>query len=619
MGDSLRETALRLPQQPGVYIMKDARGEVIYVGKAKKLKNRVSSYFHGEHNAKTEAMIRKIADFDVIIANSELEALVLENSLIKRHMPRYNILLKDDKGYPFIRLDMREEYPTFTVVSRVKDDGARYFGPYGSRGTTKSAVESILKAFRLPTCGKKFPRDIGRTRPCLNHHLGACWGWCLKDASAEEYRETVELAALALEGKTDSIAARLQQEMEEAAERLQFELAAEKRDRLRAVTALKTKQRVVAGAMADTDAVGFWRGDAKCCFTVMHYMDGDLIDKDYELLELPFEEDGDVISGLLRQYYQLRGVVPRTVWLPCELPDGEALEQFLSDISGRRVRLLSPRRGEKARIVETAELNAREETERATTREERTTKTMEWLQRALELPTPPERIEAYDISNTGADNIVAGMTVFVSGRPLKRDYRKFRIRTTVTPDDYQSMFEVISRRLRHYLDGDEKFSPLPDVMFIDGGAGQVKAAEAAMAALGTFTPAFGMVKDDRHRTRALVDRDGREIGIAAQPAVFAFVGNIQEETHRYAIEFHRSLRGQRVRASSLDRIPGVGEKRRAALLKHFGSIRAIREAEPEALRAVVPANVAEAVYGYYHNEREEGEDDAGDQRNGQGS
>ena len=617
MEKSLRETALRLPQQPGVYIMKDAKGEVIYVGKAKKLKNRVSSYFHGEHNLKTEAMISKIADFDVIIANSEFEALVLENSLIKRHMPRYNILLKDDKGYPFIRLDMREEYPTFTVVSRVKDDGARYFGPYGGRGTTKSAVESICKAFRLPTCGKKFPRDIGKTRPCLNHHLGACRGWCLKDATQEEYREAVAMAALALEGKTDDIAEKLRQEMEEAAERLQFELAAEKRDRLRAVTALKTKQRVVAGAMADTDAVGFWRGDARCCFTVMHYMDGDLIDKDYELLELPFEEDGDVISGLLRQYYERRGVTPGSVYLPCELPDGEALEQFLTGISGKKVRLLTPQRGEKVRIVETAELNAREEAERATTREERTTRTMEWLQHALDLPAPPERIEAYDISNTGADSIVAGMTVFVSGRPLKRDYRKFRIRTTETPDDYQSMYEVVSRRAQHFLDGDEKFSPLPDVMFIDGGAGQVRAAQEAMEAAGLAVPVFGMVKDDRHRTRALVTGDGMEIGISAHPAAFAFVGTIQEETHRFAIEYHRSLRGKRVRASSLEKIQGVGEKRRAALLKRFGSIQAIRQADPETLEEALPANVARRVYDYYHSEG--GEEDESDQRNGQGA
>ncbi|MBR2831620.1 MAG: excinuclease ABC subunit UvrC [Oscillospiraceae bacterium] len=617
MVDSLRETALRLPQQPGVYIMKDAKGEVIYVGKAKKLKNRVTSYFHGEHNLKTEAMISKIADFDVIIANSELEALVLENSLIKRHMPRYNILLKDDKGYPFIRLDMREEYPTFSVVSRVKDDGARYFGPYGSRGTTRSAVESICKAFKLPTCGKKFPRDIGKTRPCLNHHLGACRGWCLKDSDNEEYREAVAMAALALEGKTDDIAAKLQQEMEAAAERLQFELAAEKRDRLRAVTALKTKQRVVAGAMADTDAVGFWRGDARCCFTVMHYMDGDLIDKDYELLELPFEEDGDVISGLLRQYYERRGVTPQTVYLPCELPDGEALEQFLAGLSGRKVRLLSPQRGEKARIVETAELNAREEAERATTREERTTRTLEWLQRALDLPAPPNRIEAYDISNTGADSIVAGMTVFVSGRPLKRDYRKFRIRTTETPDDYQSMFEVVSRRARHYLDGDQKFSSLPDVMFIDGGAGQVRAAQEALAGAGLTVPVFGMVKDDRHRTRALVTGDGREIGLSAQPAVFAFVGTVQEETHRFAIEYHRSLRGKRVRTSSLEKIEGVGEKRRAALLKRFGSIQAVRSAEPEALAEVLPSNVARSVYDYFHSEG--GEEDESDRRGGKGT
>ena len=601
----LREKARRLPMAPGVYIMMDKVGKVIYVGKAKLLRNRVSSYFVGEHNMKTEIMVSRIEDFDVIVANSELEALVLENSLIKHHMPRYNILLKDDKGYPFIRVDLKDEYPTFRIVSKPARDGARYFGPYGGRSMTAEAIDAVLKAFKLPTCSRRFPRDIGKDRPCLNYHLGTCSAYCLKDTPRENYRRAVEDAVMVFEGRTGELEARLTEQMNRDAEELRFELAAEKRDMLKAVHALRTKQRVVAGGAADTDAVGFYRGDAHGCFVVLHYIDGDLLDKDYELVDDTVEDDPEALGHLVGQYYEKRGAVPRTVLLPFEIQDPEALAEFLGKTAGHKVEFHVPKRGEKARLVEAAVRNAREEAERVTTREEKTLKTLEWLKTALALPETPERIEAYDISNMGSDDIVAGMTVFFRGRPLKRGYRRFKIRTVGIQDDFHSMEEAVSRRLDRYLEGDPKFSELPQLILIDGGAVHAGIAAAAAAARGLDVPVFGMVKDDRHRTRALVTPDGMEIGISANPAVFAFIGTIQEATHSYAIGYNRDLRSKRVRTSVLDGVPNVGEKRRAALLKSFGSVRAIREADIEQLRRVVPRDAAESIYGYFHREETE--------------
>ncbi len=600
--EELRAKANGLPLKPGVYIMMDKTGKVIYVGKAKLLKNRVSSYFHGEHEPKTEIMVSKINEFDVIIANTEFEALVLENSLIKHHVPHYNIKLRDDKGYPFIRVDLKSEYPEFAVVTRIEQDGARYLGPYGSRGNTKSAIEAVKKALKLPTCGRKFPRDIGKERPCLNYHMGACRAYCLKDTTKAEYRESIDTALAIFEGKTSELSKKLMTEMEALSANLQFELAAEKRDRLRAISHLAERQFVIAGSVADTDVIGYFRGTAKSCFVSLHYIGGSLLDKDFELFETPFEEDEEAVSEILRQYYERRGVWPKTIYLPFTLSDKEALEQLFTENAGHRVYIESPQRGDKTKLVETANINAREETERATTYEEKTSKTLEWLQRALVMDVPPERIEAFDISNTGSSDIVASMTVFVDGKPLKRDYRKFKIKTLENQDDYHSMVEVISRRIARYKSDDEKFSQLSDLMLIDGGQTHAKAARRVLQDAGVDLPVYGMVKDDRHRTRALVSPDGEEIGISGHPAVFAFIGTIQEETHRFAIEFHRSLRSKNSYQSKLDAIGGIGEKRRNALLKSFGSLKAIKAATIEELTAVVPKDAAERVYQHFHSQ-----------------
>ena len=604
MLDTLREKANNLPLLPGVYIMLDEKSEVIYVGKAKKLKNRVSSYFHGEHLPKVQAMVDKVADFNVIVAASEFEALVLENSLIKRHKPHYNILLKDDKGYPFIRLDMREEYPAMSLANRAAKDGAKYYGPFGSRGQTKNVISTISKALLLPDCSRKFPRDIGKERPCLNYHMGACLGWCLKDSSGEEYRRRMTQAALILDGKSGELLEDLRCQMEQAAEELRFEKAAELRDRMRAVENLSNRQRVIATAFADTDAIGFCRG-AKSCFTVLHFVNGDLVGKDTEMMEEPLEEDSEAISDLVRQYYTAhRGGWPKSILLPCEIEDRQDLEELLSQCSGRRMYIETPQRGERMRLIESAALNAREEIQRRTTAAQRRSKTLEWLQKTLELEQFPERIEAFDVSNLGATGIVAAMTVHVEGKPLKRDYRKFRIKDLEMQDDYASMYQAVYRRFRHYAEGDERFSPLPDLLLIDGGDTHAAVAVQAQLDLGFCVPTFGMVKDDRHRTRALISPEGQEIGISQNQAVFALIGGIQEETHRFAIEYQRSLRSEGY-GSTLDKIPGVGEKRRNELIKTFKSVKAIREASLEQLRLVVPKNTAQAVYDYFHSEERE--------------
>ena len=604
MLDTLSEKANNLPLLPGVYIMLDEHGEVIYVGKAKKLKNRVTSYFHGEHLPKVAAMVEKVRDFNVIVAGSEFEALVLENSLIKRHKPKYNILLKDDKGYPFVRVDVTSEYPRMSLINRSAKDGARYFGPFGGRGQTYGIIETISRALLLPTCAKKFPRDIGKERPCLNYQMGNCAGWCRGVPDAEEYRRRMAQAMLILEGKSAELTRELTEKMEQAAEELRFEQAAELRDRLRAVESLANRQRVISTAFADTDAIGFCRG-AKSCFTVLHFVNGDLVGKDTEMMDEPLEDDGEAVAGLVLQYYTAhRGGWPKSVLLPCEIDGKEALEELLSETSGRRIYIETPKRGERMRLIESAALNAREEIQRRTTAAQRTNKTLEWLQKALGLAEFPRRIEAFDVSNLGDTGIVAAMTVHVDGRPFKRAYKKFRIKDMPVRDDYASMRQAVYRRFKHYVDGDESFSPLPELLLIDGGENHAKVAVDALRELKLNVPVFGMVKDDRHRTRALISPDGHEIGINSNQAVFALVGNIQEETHRFAIEYQRALRNEGY-VSALDRIDGVGPKRRADLIKYFKTVKAIRAASVSQLNLVVPKNTAQAVYDYFHNENGE--------------
>ena len=600
--DELKEKAHALPLKPGVYIMQDKQNTVIYVGKAKALKNRVSQYFAdlASHTEKTRAMVSQIDHFDVIVADSEFEALVLESSLIKRHQPHYNILLKDDKGYPYIRLTVNEDYPRFSLANRVAEDGARYFGPYGSRGSTQGIIDALRVALKLPSCSRKFPRDVGRERPCLNYHMGQCDGYCRSGMPQERYREAIDQAVRLLDGKFQEVGEELEAEMARAAEELRFEKAAELRDRYRAIELLGKRQKVMAGSLSDTDVVGFHRGTAKSCFVVLHYVDGELAAKDWDLMETPMEEErSDVVSALVREYYGGRGNLPRQILLPCEIDDEVPLTRMLSESAGRRVNIVTPQRGAKVDLIRLANKNAAEEVERWTTKEERTSKLLELLARMLNLEKPPMRMESYDISNQGSDDIVASMVVYQNARPLKRDYRRFKLKDMDAPDDYASMEQVLTRRFRRYLDGDEKFKDLPDLLLIDGGVNHANVAVRVLEELNLRIPVFGMVKDDRHRTRALVTPDGREIGIQANQAIFSLIGQIQEETHRFAIEFHRQQQNQRVKGSVLDKIPGVGDKRRADLLKHFKSVKNIKAAPLTELEEVVDKRTARAVYAYF--------------------
>ena len=600
--DELRDKAHALPLKPGVYIMQNSASEVIYVGKAKALKNRVSQYFQDQsrHNEKTRAMVSQIDHFDVIVVQSEFEALVLECALIKRHQPRYNILLKDSKGFPYIRLSPGD-YPRFSLAAKAEDDGARYFGPYGSRFASQGIIDALRQALRLPGCRRKFPRDIGKERPCLNFHMGVCDGYCRAEMDQSQYKHSIGQAVRLLEGRLDEVVDELSAEMELAAEELRFEKAAQLRDRIRSIQLLSTRQKAVAGSLADTDVVGYHRGEAKSCFVVLHYIGGELAAKDWELLTVPMEDEQTTVSTLAAQYYGGRGQLPRQILLPCDIDERLELARMLTEAVGRKVEVLTPQRGAKMELVKLANENAAEEVLRATTAEERRSKLTEALGTLLGMEELPHRIEAFDISNTGSSDIVASMTVHIDGRPLKRDYRHFKLKDMPHADDYASMEQVVERRFRRYLDGDEKFAARPDLLLMDGGAGQVKVAEEALARLGLGDiPVYGMVKDNRHRTRALVAGDGREIGIQANQALFAMVGRIQEETHRFAIEFHRQQQAGHLKGSALDQIPGVGPARKAQLLKAFKSVKAVKAASLEELAAVVPKNTAQAVYTHFH-------------------
>ena len=602
--DELKEKALNLPFAPGVYIMRNKDDKVIYVGKAKKLKNRVSQYFQNtaNHTPKTRVMVSHIDHFDVIVAASEFEALVLECSLIKRYSPKYNILLKDDKGYPYLRLDMREIYPQITMVSKISDDGAGYYGPYGSRGITQDVMEAIRLTLKLPGCKKEFPRDIGKDRPCLNYHMNQCAGWCQAGKSSVEYRALVEQARQLLLGNYKDVASEIKDQMLAAAENLEFELAANLRDRLKSVEALGQKQLVTAGTLADTDVIGYGQTEAKACFAVLHFSGGNLLDKDYEVFPAPDDKEA-AVSSLLKQYYLSRGLAPKHVLLPFEIEDAELFSQLMEQEYKRKPHLRVPQRGDNVRLVELACKNAFEEAQRVTSRDEKNNANVNLLGKMLALAAP-RRIESFDISNIAGTDIVASMVVFEGGKPKKKDYKRFKIEALTDQDDYESMRQVLRRRFSHYKDGDEGFNEAPDLLLIDGGIGHAKAAVEALDQLGLTMNVFGMVKDDRHRTRALVSPEGQEIAIDSNQHVFAFIGTIQEETHRFAITFHRQLRSKRLRHSELDGIPGIGPKRKEQLLKQFKSLTAIGQAELSELERLLPKDAAVAVYYRFHGDAE---------------
>ena len=598
----LLDKANDLPLAPGVYLMMDKTGCVIYVGKAKKLKNRVSQYFqeNSSHNEKTRRMVSQVDHFDTIFVSTEFEALILENSLIKQHMPRYNILLKDDKGYPFVRLGT-EHYPRFTMASKPADDNALYFGPFGGRNETRAAIDAICAAFRLPTCSRKFPRDIGKERPCLNHHMGRCDAFCRGTPDEDEYMRRIGQAEELLNGHYRRLTRALREEMEQEAADLHFEQAAALRDRIRAIEVLGKRQKVIAGICADTDIWGVYRGALKCGSAVLHIEDGNLLGREVEVFSAAADqEEADILSAVLSQYYLDRQALPREILVPCELEDMDTFAALLTGRAGHRVILRVPQRGERAELLRMARRNAREEVERVTDAVQRINGTLRLLQETAQLPVLPRRMESYDISHTGGADQVGGMVVFQDGKPLKSAYRRFRIESCAGADDYGAMREVLTRRFRHYLDGDEKFAPLPDLLLIDGGQEHARVAEQVLAGCGLDVPVLGMVKDDRHRTRALITARGQELGIQQTPALFALIGTVQEEVHRFAIAYHHQKHTRSAKRSQLDGIPGVGEARKKRLLQHFGTVTAVKNAALEQLSAVVPEAAARAVYEKFH-------------------
>ena len=599
--DELKIKARSLPLEPGVYIMRDEKNTVIYVGKAKKLKNRVSSYFLDtvSHSTKTRTLVSKINNFDVIIAASEFEALILECSLIKRYSPRYNILLKDDKGYPYLRLNMRDECPEISIVNKVTNDGAEYFGPYGSRGITNALLKTLLRALKLPDCGKRFPRDCGKGRPCLNYHMNQCLGWCKDSITYEQYRQTIAQARQLLLGDYKSVAAQIKSQMLDASDALNFELAASLRDNLKAVEALGKKQFVTAGNDSDTDVIGYAQVGNKCCFTVLHFSNGDLIDKDYEILGVP-DSSEEAVSALMKQYYLSRGFAPKVILLPFKVNDSDLFEMLIEKEYGRKIHLRIPQRGDNVRLVELANKNAEEEALRISSKEEQISGVLSTLGKMISVQNP-SRIESYDISNISGTDIVGSMVVFVDGKPAKSQYKKFKINNMVGQDDYGSMRQMIARRIECYLDRNKGFEQKPDVMLIDGGAVHASAIVEVLNEYKVSWPVFGMVKDDRHRTRALVTPDGSTIAIDVQQSVFSLIGNIQEQTHRFAITYHRKLRSKRLSRSALDEIPGIGPKRKEDLLKMFKSVAAVKNASLLDLEQVLPAAIAKTVFDHFNN------------------
>lgn len=605
--DELKSAALSLPMQPGVYIMFDRQGRVIYVGKAKKLKNRVSQYFQetASHSLKTKLMVGNVDHFEVIVADSEFEALILECSLIKQHMPKYNILLKDDKGFPYLRMNMDDPYPAISMVNKPSDDDASYYGPYGSRGVTNSVLQTILLSLKLPDCAKKFPRDIGKGRPCLRYHMNQCKGWCQGLRNQQEYRETIERARLLLQGNYKSVSDDIKCEMLSAADELNFELAASLRDQLNAIEALGKKQLVTAGSVSDLDVIGYAEAEDRACFVVMHFRDGSLLDKDYELIHTPDDKE-QAVSSLMKQYYLKRGFAPKTVLLPFPILDALLFARLYEENHNQKIRFIVPQRGEKAKMVALAVKNAYEEAARATARDEKSSTAIKLLGKMLAISTPA-RIEAYDISNISGTDIVAAMVVFIGGKPHRSEYKRFKIQDLTNQDDYASMFQVIRRRFVRYLSGDNGFDAQPDLLLIDGGVAHAQTAVSALLELCLDFPVFGMVKDDAHRTRALVAPDGKEIRIDNQQSVFALIGAIQEETHRFAITYHRKLRSRRLKYSELDKIPGIGPKRKQELLRIFKSLTGIAQAELYELEQYLPRNAANAVYHYFRNKEEKGD------------
>ena len=603
----LREKAMKLPLQPGVYIMHNSKKEIIYIGKAKALKNRVSQYFGSQnnHNTKVRRMVENVDYFEYIITDSEFEALVLEASLIKQNKPRYNILLKDDKGYSYIKIS-NEAFPRITEAKK-PDGTGEFIGPYTSSYYVKNAVDQTVKIFKLPTCGKKFPEDFGKERPCLNFHIKQCCGLCRGKISEKEYNETIKEAVAFLKNGTTLSIKELEKEMLEAAENLEFERAAKIRDRITAVKRMGDKQKVVASKVKEQDVIALFSDGTDGCFQVFRFSNGMLYDRETFLIKDIGEED-TAFGEFILQYYAMRDRIPPCLTTDRELEDTENIEHWLSDKAGKKVVIFAPQRGERMQLVTMCKNNAAEVLAQSKNSQGRQYAVLKELGELLGLKKVPVYIESYDISNLAGTENVAGMVVFENGRPLKSAYRKFKIKSCEGQDDYASMNEVLTRRFEEYnklKDTGEGFGRLPDLILLDGGKGQISAVRPVLEKAGVDVPLFGMVKDDKHKTRAITDGEG-EIELKSIRNTYTFVSQIQEEVHRFAIGYHHQRRSSSAFKSSLTDIEGIGTTRAKNLLKHFGSIKNIKEAEIEELENApsMTKNAANAVYSYFHGSGE---------------
>jgi len=605
----------KLPESPGVYIMRDKTDDIIYVGKAKILKNRVRQYFQNSanHSLKVKQMVSNIDHFEYIVTGSEVEALILENNLIKKHNPKYNILLKDDKTYPYIKVTTNEMFPRVFVTRKLLKDKNKYFGPFTNSSAVKENIALIDKIWQVRRCSKVFPRDIGKGRPCLNYHIGQCKAVCTGNVSEEEYNKMIGEILDFLGGKTENVVKNLTSKMLKYSAEMEFEKAAEVRDTIESIKILNQKQIIENLHIDDRDVIGFARGIRECIMQIFFIRGGKITGREHFMLEeCEGVEDKELMTQFVQQFYSGTPFIPKEVILQCEIDDFDLISQWLSEQKGQRVNVLVPQKGERRSLVLMAQNNAKIVLDKfgAEIRREhkRTKGALEEIQKALDIDFELNRIESYDISNTQGFESVASMVVFENGLPKRSDYRKFKIKTIIGPDDYGSMEEVITRRFTRYINetsGDENvkkagFDKKPDMIFLDGGKGQISAVQKALTNLNLYVPVCGMVKDDRHRTRALM-YNGEEIELPYTSEGFKLLTRIQDEVHRFAIEYHRKLREKKQVHSILDDISGIGSVRRKALMKHFGDINAIRRAEVEELQQVDGMNIksAEAVYNFF--------------------
>ncbi len=618
---NIEEELKRLPSQPGVYIMHEARDEIIYVGKAISLKNRVRQYFQSSRNktAKIEQMVSRIARFEYIVTDSEMEALVLECNLIKEHRPRYNTMLKDDKAYPYIKVTVSEAFPRVLLARTMKKDKNKYFGPYTSAGAVKDTIDLLHKIYRIRTCSRNLPKDAGKERPCLNYHIHQCDAPCQGEVTREAYGEHIAQALEFLNGRYERVLELLEGKMMQASEAMDFEKAIEYRDLLENVKKVAQKQKITSSSMEDRDIIAMARDEEDAVVQVFFVREGRLIGRDhFHVTVATAENQSQILTSFVKQFYAGTPFLPKELWIQEELEDSQVIAQWLSARKGQKVRITVPRIGQKEKLVELAQKNAQmvlsQDKEKIKQEELRTIGAMNQVAGWLGL-AGVKRIEAFDISNISGYESVGSMIVYENGRPRRSDYRKFRIRTVVGPNDYASMREVLTRRFTHGISEWEQirqqggetdfgsFTRFPDLLMMDGGRGQVNIALEVLKELKLDIPVCGMVKDDNHRTRGLYYQNV-EIPIDRHSEGFRLITRIQDEAHRFAIEYHRSLRGKDQVHSVLDDIPGIGNTRRKALMRQFKSLEAIREATPKELSGVPGMNsrAAESVYTFFHTE-----------------